>query len=43
MKELKEVVSNLKLNQEKFFGWFAVPETNEEEMNDEDSNEEENQ
>ena len=41
MKELKEVVSNLKLNQEKFFGWFAVPETNEEEMNDEDSNEEE--
>jgi len=41
MKELKEVVSNLKLNQEKFFGWFAVPETNEEEINEEETNEEE--
>jgi hypothetical protein len=43
MKELKEVVSNLKLNQEKFFGWFAVPETNEEEINEEETNEEMNE
>ncbi|GAF79616.1 unnamed protein product [marine sediment metagenome] len=51
MKELKEVVSNLKLNQENFFSRHCahfgqidtavVQETNEEEMNEEDSNEEE--